>query len=53
MSRTYQGKNRKKTHIGYYLIDDGKAELLKELGIKNTKIISKEQKAKRYIFSIN
>ena len=53
MSRTYQWKNRKKTHIGYYLIDDGKAELLKELGIKNTKIISKEQKAKRYIFSIN
>ena len=53
MARTYQGKNRKKTHIGYYLIEDGKAELLKELGIKNTKIISKEQKAKRYIFSIN
>lgn len=53
MARIYQGKNRKKTHIGYYLIDDGKAELLKELGIKNTKIISKEQKAKRYIFSIN
>ena len=53
MSRTYQGKNRKKTHIGYYLIEDGKAELLKELGIKNTKIISKEQKSKRYIFSIN
>ena len=53
MARIYQGKNRKKTHIGYYLIEDGKAELLKELGIKNTKIISKEQKAKRYIFSIN
>ena len=50
MARIYQGKNRKKTHIGYYLIEDGKAELLKELGIK---IISKEQKAKRYIFSIN
>ena len=53
MARTYQGKNRKKTHIGYYLIEDGKAELLKELGIKNARIISKEQKAKRYIFSIN
>ena len=24
MARIYQGKNRKKTHIGYYLIDDGR-----------------------------
>ncbi|MGN1271333.1 MAG: hypothetical protein ACI4UX_05140 [Clostridia bacterium] len=53
MANKYQGKNIKKTHIGYYLIEDGKKELLEELEIKNVKTLSQEQKAKKYIASIN
>ena len=53
MATKYQGDNIKKTHIGYYLIEEGKKELLEELGIKNVKILSQEQKAKKYIASIN
>lgn len=43
-------ENRKKSHIGYYLISDGKDELLNTLGIKNKKHISSMEKANRYIF---
>ena len=40
----------KKSHIGYYLISDGKNELLNTLGIKTKKYVSNTSKAKRYIF---
>ena len=42
--------NRKKSHIGYYLISDGKDELLNTLGIKKKKNVSNMTKAKKYIF---
>ncbi len=45
-------ENRKKSHIGYYLISDGKDELLKALGIKSKKHISNITKVNRYIFLI-
>jgi len=45
-----QGKLNKKSHIGYYLISQGKEELLNALGIKNKKHISNSTKANRYIF---
>lgn len=45
-------QDRKKSHIGYYLISDGKCELLNALGIKGKKYISNMVKAKRYIFLI-
>jgi len=45
-------KNRKKSHIGYYLISEGKNELLYTLGVKNKKYVSNITKAKRYIFLI-
>lgn len=45
-------ENRKKSHIGYYLISKGKDELLNILGIKTKKHISSEKKAKRYIFGL-
>lgn len=48
-----EGKeNRKKAHIGYYLISEGKGELLNALGIKSKRYISNMNKAKRYIFLI-
>ena len=43
-------ENRKKTHIGYYLISKGKEELLDALGIKCEKQVSNISKAKKYIF---
>ena len=43
-------ENRKKTHIGYYLISNGKNELLDTLGIKCEKRQSNKSKAKKYIF---
>ena len=45
-------KDRKKSHIGYYLISDGKKELLKTLSIKGNKYKSNISKVKKYIFSI-
>ena len=42
----------KKRHIGYYLIDNGKTELLNELGLKPKKIPKNTTKIKRYIFGI-
>lgn len=44
--------NLKKSHIGYYLIDDGKQELLSNLLNKKIKFASYEKKAKIYISSI-
>ena len=43
--------NLKKSHVGYYLIDEGKKELLKELGVNTEKIefFTKERKEKLYI----
>lgn len=45
-------KDKRKSHIGYYLISDGKKELLNTLGIKTKSNVSNMIKAKRYIFSI-
>ena len=42
----------KKRHIGYYLIDDGKQELLNSLGVKQKKKVSNKIKIKRYVFGI-
>lgn len=53
MATKYQGENIKKTHIGYYLIEEGKSELLKELGERNVRKTSNTQKAKKYIVTIN
>lgn len=53
LATKYQGKNIKKTHIGYYLIEEGKRELLKELGVKNIRKKSNTQKSKKYIATIN
>lgn len=44
--------NLKKSHIGYYLIDDGKQELISNLLNKKIKFASYEKKAKIYISSI-
>lgn len=43
--------NNKKSHIGYYLISDGKEELFKSLGIKTKKQIAEKQKVCRYIIA--
>lgn len=53
LATKYQGENIKKTHIGYYLIEEGKRELLKELGLKNIRKKSNTQKSKKYIATIN
>ncbi len=45
-------ENHKKTHIGYYLISEGKNELLSSLGVKTKKNVLNNVKAKKYIFSI-
>ena len=43
------GKEGKKSHIGYYLIDEGKKELLESLLNKKIKFASNSQKIKRYL----
>ena len=53
LATKYRGENIKKTHIGYYLIEEGKRELLKELGVKNIRKKSNTQKSKKYIATIN
>ena len=45
-------ENKKKTHIGYYLISDGKKQLLNELGINYKKHIPKKRKENIYMNSI-
>lgn len=44
--------NLKKSHIGYYLIDNGKQVLLSNLLNKKVKFISSEKKSKIYVSSI-
>lgn len=43
-------EDRKKSHIGYYLMSKGRNELLNLLGVKTKRYVSNEKKAKRYIF---
>ena len=45
-------ENKKKTHIGYYLISDGKKQLLNKLGVNCKNNASKKGKEKTYINSI-
>ena len=45
-------KQLKKSHVGYYLIDDGKDELISRLLNKKSSSISNNQKAKIYVFTI-
>ena len=42
----------KKSHVGYYLIDDGQDELISKLLNKKVKSISSDKKAKIYVFTI-
>lgn len=43
------GKEDKKSHIGYYLIDEGKKELLQSLLNKKIKFATNSQKIRRYL----
>jgi len=52
LSNRFEDKESKKAHIGYYLISDGKEELLKEIGFKDKKKVSNKAKEKRYVFGI-
>lgn len=45
-------RNEKKAHIGYYLIGEGRDELLTHLGVNYKKHITNDIKQKRYIYSI-
>ena len=47
-----ESNENKKTHIGYYLISEGKEELYKTLNIKEKKKIKKQTKVVLYISSI-
>ncbi len=42
---------KKKAHVGYYLIDDGIAELKKSLEMKNCMVMSKKTKSRLYVAS--
>ena len=42
----------KQSHVGYYLISDGKYVLLNYLQNKNKKYLTKKQKAELYVFAI-
>ena len=44
--------NLKKSHIGYYLIDKGKEELLSNLINKKVSFMSNKTKAKLYVSTI-
>ena len=48
----YKEKNSKKSHIGYYLISEGKQELLNAIGFKGKKEISYKTKSNIYILAI-
>lgn len=52
LSSRYTEGEDKKGHIGYYLISDGKGELLKEIGFKERKSLSNKTRVRRYIFGI-
>ena len=45
-------EDKKKAHVGYYLIDDGLAELYKVLEIKQNICFSKNAKVKAYVSTI-
>ncbi len=45
-------KELKERHVGYYLIDEGKEELLKRILNKKVHLVSYERKAKNYIITI-
>ena len=46
-----ESDNRKKSHVGYYLIDDGYYELKSRLLERKVPIPSKENKQKKYIYA--
>lgn len=46
-----KGEERK-SHVGYYLVSDGKYVLLNYLQNKNKKYLTKKQKAELYVFAI-
>ncbi len=52
LSNRYTEAEDIKRHIGYYLISEGKEELLEAIGVKSTKSISKKTKTRKYIFGI-
>ena len=45
-------KNEKQKHVGYYLIGDGREELINKLTDNNKKRVTNKQKVKKYIFTI-
>lgn len=47
--KNVNNKNKREAHVGYYLISDGKNELLSNLQGKKIKKISQENKVKKYI----
>ena len=49
----YKEKNSKKSHIGYYLISEGKHELLNAIGFKGKKEISYKTKSNIYLSLIH
>lgn len=51
-NNTENSKSQKNTHVGFYLIGDGKAEFLSNLLNKKVKFISNKTKSKIYVFSI-
>lgn len=44
--------NFKKSHIGYYLIDEGKKELIQKITNKKINIMNNEEKARLYVYLI-
>ena len=52
LSNRYTEAEDIKRHIGYYLISEGKEELLEAIGVKSTKSISNKTKTRKYIFGI-
>ncbi len=51
-NKNAEKNNKKKTHVGYYLIDDGVNVLINRLVGKKIKYISNDTKAKLYVFAI-
>ncbi len=50
--KTNQIRKQKKSHVGYYLIDEGKEELLSKLLNKKVRSISSDAKSKIYVSTI-
>ena len=46
------GSEGKKSHIGYYLVDEGVNELYKKINYKSKKTKTSKEKAKVYIFAV-